>query len=74
MIITMKIPSITEPQRGEINATPSGLVNRSMLYFYNLFTPSGLVNHSMLYFYNLFTPSGLVSQLYNPNTPLMLKF
>ncbi len=42
MIITMAIYNTTKPRRGEINATPSGFVCRSICYFYNPNTPSGL--------------------------------
>lgn len=42
MIITNKISLIVEPRRGEINATLSGLGNRSIIHFYNLNTPLGL--------------------------------
>lgn len=59
MIITMKISSIIEPRRGEINATPAGLVERWYSDFYNLFTPSGLGYALIVNFYDLFNPAGL---------------
>jgi hypothetical protein len=59
MIVTMKIPLITKPRRGEINAIPSGLVSYFIANFCNPYTPLGFVNRSMIRFYNINTPLGL---------------
>ena len=77
MIITMKISSIIEPRRGEINATPLGLENHLNMHFYNPDTPSGFLKNIGLFLYNPNTPLGFLKNiglfLYNPDTPSGLK-
>lgn len=41
VIMLMKQNIRIKPRRGEINATPSGLLNRWWLDFYNHYTPTG---------------------------------